>query len=514
MARPTARRPKTVAGWPPRHCSLPAAKESRGDQACEFIEAYGRIVKDSVAGRAGERLTLRPWQRSLIGSLLVEDDSGLLLHRAALIGMARKNGKSAVGSGLALWSLLLGPDGGEVYSCAGSRDQARIVFGTTRRMVELDQELTANCKLYRDAIEVPSTGSVYRTLSREAGISEGLNPTFVIFDEVHVQPDSELWDVMSLAQGSREESILVGITTAGNRLDSHGRDSHCYKLYKYGCRVASGEVADPTFYFAWWEPKAGAQADHRDPEVWRESNPGYDDIVRAADFHSTVGRTSEAEFRTKRTNVWVVGSTAALPYGTFEKLSEPDRTVSPDVPVILMADGSWSGDSTGILRISIEAKPHVDVVDLWEREDGQVDWRVPVGDVEDVIRDQARQFRVLEVGMDPFRWQRSIQILENDGLPMLEYNMASPERMTKAWKSFLDAVMDQQFTTSGDPRLLRHVEAMTLKIDAKGARPVKDSRASGRHIDLGVCAVAGIERVFWHLENAPEVEAEWDVLIM
>lgn len=507
---------RRVDGWPPRYVTFnPTARtRSRGEEAARFIESYARIVKDSVAGRSGTLLQLRPWQHQLLRGLLAEDRNGKLKHRAALIGMPRKNGKSALGSGLALWGLFLGPDGGEVYSCAGTRDQARIVFGSARRMVEMDPELLGAVKTYRDAIELPETGSVYRVLSREAGVAEGLNPHLVIFDEVHVQPDDELWNVMALAGGARVEPLLCGITTAGARTDSRGQDSHCFTLYNYGRKVASGETIDPAFYFAWWEPRQGAGADHTDPEVWAESNPGFDDLISRSDFEATVGRTAELEFRTKRTNVWVTSSSAALPHGAWDRLAAPERIAGPDVPVVLMADGSWSGDSTGILAISIEDVPHMWVVDLWERPDNAQGWRVPVEDVESKIRRTARAGPTLEVAMDPFRWQRSMQILENDGLPMLEYNMASAERMTKAWKTFLDAVMDKAFTHSGDPRLARHVDAMVLKIDAKGARPVKATRDSKRHIDLGVCAVAGIERALWHRDHVGHAEPEWDVLIV
>jgi phage terminase large subunit-like protein len=161
----------------------------------------------------------------------------------------------------------------EVYSCAGDRDQARIVFGTAKRMVELEPVLSEMTKLYRDAIEVPATGSVYKVLSAEAYTKEGLNPTLVLFDEVHVQPNRELWDVMALAMGARPEPMLIGITTAGVRFDSTGADSLCYGLYEYGKRVCQGEVADSSFFMSWWE-STDPTADHRDPDTWRQANPG------------------------------------------------------------------------------------------------------------------------------------------------------------------------------------------------------------------------------------------------
>jgi len=492
---------RSVPGWPPRYCTLsPTARtRSRGGDAAEFINAYARVTKASVGGSAGDLIRLRLWQEKLLDGLLAEDAAGRLRHRAALIGMARKNGKSALGAGLALWSLFLGDAGGEVYSAAGTRDQARIVFGAARRMVELDEELSGTAKVYRDAIEVPASGSVYRVLSREAGASEGLSPTFVVFDEVHVQPDDELWNVMQLGAGARREPMLLGITTAGARTDAHGRDSLCYGLYQHGKKVVAGEVEDPSFFFAWWEPVAGVEADHHDPKVWRESNPGLDDICALEDFRSTINRTPEAEFRTKRTNVWTVGNTAALPHGSWDRLAAPDRVIDPDARVVLMADGSWSGDSTAILGITVEESPHVWVVDLWEKPPDVKEWRVPVVDVENALRATTRDLPVAEVGMDPYRWQRSMSVLEDEGLPMVEYSMGSVERMVKAWKLFYDLVLDAGFTHSGDPRLARHIANMTLKIDSRGARPTKESKVSERHIDLGVCTVAGLDRAVWHL---------------
>ena len=105
-----------------------------------------------------------------------------------------------------------------------------------------------------------------------------------------------------------------------------------------------------------------------------------------------------------------------------------------------MADGSWSGDSTGVVAFTVEDRPHLWVVDLWEKPADVNDWRVPIADVEQAIRDAARSMQVVEIGMDPFRWQRSMAVLDDDGLPMLEYSMGSVERMVKAWKAFYDAV--------------------------------------------------------------------------
>jgi len=122
-----------------------------------------------------------------------------------------------------VFDLVFGPRGGETYSVAVTRDQARIVFGEAKKIIEFNEELRSNAKLYRDAIEIPKTGSVYRVLSAEAGAAEGLNASSIWFDELHAQPNRKMFDVMSLSMGARgNRAHMVAITTAGVRTDSTG----------------------------------------------------------------------------------------------------------------------------------------------------------------------------------------------------------------------------------------------------------------------------------------------------
>jgi phage terminase large subunit-like protein len=462
-----------------------------GPDYIDFIEGLCRVTKDSVASPAGKLIELRPWQRNAISHLLARRPDGRLRHRQALIGIARKNGKSGLGAGLALSGLVLGPVGGEVYSCAADKEQARIVFGTARRMVELDPELTELLKLYRDAIEFRKTGSVYKVLSAEAYTKEGLNPHLVLFDEVHAQPSRDLWDVMSLAMGARVEPLLVGITTAGARFDASGRDSLCFKLYEHGKRVASGEVVDPSFFMAWWEP-TDPNADHRLPATWLEGNPGFGDLVAAEDFAASVVKTPEAEYRTKRCNQWVTSSETWLPHGAWDAI-EDVRDIPDGAKVVLGFDGSFNGDCTALVAVSVEETPHIQVVEAWERPADETDWQVPILDVEDIIRDACRRWQVAEIACDPFRWARTYQVLEGEGLPIVEFPQ-SPARMTPATTRFYEAVMNSSITQSGDKRLARHVDNAVLKADSRGTRIYKEHKYSTRRIDLAVAAVMALDR--------------------
>jgi phage terminase large subunit-like protein len=500
--------PKNNA-WPPKWLTPATDKEianGDGELYSQFAEAVCRVTKDSIAAPAGELISLRPWQKELLGHALARKENGRFKHRTALIGMARKNGKSALASSIGLAGLTLGGNGSEIYSCAADRDQARIVFGTARRMVELDPELSSMFTLYRDAIEFKDKGSVYRVLSAEAYTKEGLNPSpLVIFDEVHAQKNRELWDVMSLAGGARNDSLLFGITTAGVKSAGDGQDSLCYSMYQYGQRLVKGEAKDPSFFFAWWEP-ANVEGDHRDPKQWIESNPGISDIVYIEDFESAVLRTPEAEFRTKRTNCFVSTSTAWLPTGSWEALADKDRFPEPAEDVVLAFDGAFSNDSTALIAWLLGGKkPHLMVIGLWEKpHDAESDWHVPVAEVEKLIIDTCRdgRFNVKEIVFDPARWQRTFMVLDEDGLPVVSYPN-SAERMVPATQKFYEAVVNESFTHDGDEGLARHIANCVTKQSSRGVMVAKAT--SRRKVDAAVAAIFGYDRATQPIERTPAV---------
>jgi len=487
-----------VAGWPPRWLTpVPIEDQMRGDGElyANFAEAVCRVTKDSVASPAGKLLELRGWQKELLKHTLARREDGRFRHRTALVGMSRKNGKSALAASMGLAGLTLGGNGSEIYSCAADRDQARIVFGTAKRMIELDEELSSMFTLYRDAIEFKDKGSVYRVLSAEAYSKEGLNPSpLVIFDEVHAQPSWELWNVLSLAGGARADSLLLGITTAGVKTQSNGQDSLCYSLYQYGQKIVKGETKDPSFFFSWWEPTQ-PEADHRDESLWIEANPGFNDIVDREEMQSAVLRTPEAEFRTKRLNCFVNTSVAWLPTGAWEALKDTDRFPEPGEDVILAFDGAFSNDSTALVMWLLGGeKPHLMVVGLWERpDDAEQGWHIPVAEVEETIVSTFRdeRFNVKEIVFDPARWQRTFMVLDEEGLPVVSYPN-SAANMVPATQKFYEAVVNQSFTHDGDERLARHIANCVTKQSSRGVMVAKAS--SRRKVDAAVASIFGYDR--------------------
>lgn len=537
-----ARQIAVGSGWPPRVHTRPTNDEIEygdGDDTIDFLDAYGRITKDSVAGPSGEPLNPREWQKRLIRETFARNPrTGRFKHRTAIWGMARKNGKTGLVAPIALAGLTTGGEGAEVYSAAADRAQAKLMLTAAKRTVEMDPELKSRLKLYRDAIEDPVTGSVYRALSADAYTKEGLSPTLVLADELHAWPNRDLYDVLALAMGGRYDAMMLIVTTAGIMTDIHGQETIAYEMYRYGQRVASGEIDDPTFYMAWWAAEQGV--DVMDEQGWADANPGLSDILdieelRSAARRAKMGGFKESEFRIKRLNQWVMGSTVALPGGLFESLSIPQQihdaegdeelddeerdelletlkakmTRDSKEPRVVFFDGSFNHDCTALMAVFLDG--YMEVVGCWEKDHDDDDWRVPIGEVENTLFKYCGANNVLEVGADPFRWAKEIEDWKAADLPMLEYPTTSPSRMVPAWAIFYDAAIAKLMSHDGDPRLERHIRNMVLKIDRLGPRPVKEHRHSFNSIDLGICAVAGYARAMYYAsqDNSPEPLIAW-----
>lgn len=463
----------------------------RGDgaQVIKRIETLCTISKDGYAGAAGSPLVLRPWQKQLLLRIHARRPDGKRRHRVVMVGMPRKNGKSALGSGEGMDGLLFDGRGAEVYSAAAEKEQARIVFGETKRMFAAKPELAELVNPMKDVIEVLSTGSIYRVLSAEAYSKEGLNISRNIIDELHAHPDDELLNVLLNGTGARDEPLTIIITTAGVVMDNQGRDSVCYRFFQHGVEVAQGLDEDPGFFFAWWGAPDGA--DHTDPEVWKRANPGYGDILNPEDMADALKRLPENEFRTKRLNQWVGSESAWLPAGAWDACKTEGSIADGDT-VFLGFDGSRSGDTTALVVAKPGAPPFVDVVRVWDPSEHEDGWTVPPSEVEQEIRRACKRWRVREVLCDPYLWQHSIEGLAKERLPMVEFPQ-TPTRMIPATQRFYEAVLTKQIAHNGNEVLARHLRAAVLKTNEAGSRIVKESKGSGRHIDAALAAVLAFD---------------------
>jgi phage terminase large subunit-like protein len=485
--------------------------KSAGPNVAAFIENFCRGTEGESAGKL---LQLAPWQHEILGELFTLRPDGRRKYRQALIGLPRKNGKSSLGAAVALYLLLAdGEPGAEVYSCAGDKEQARIVFGTAKKMVELDPDLAARLTIYRDSIVDKSTGSVYRVLSAEAYTKEGLNPSGVIFDELHVQPSRELWDVMTMGSGTRRQPLVVAITTAG--FDIEG--TICGEKYQYGKKVQGGEIDDPTFYFRWYEPLR-QDCDWRDPAVWAEANPALGDFLYEEDFEQASRQVPEFTFRRYRLNQWTQTEEAWIPYGVWDKCLS-DLDLDPSLPLYVGIDIALYIDSSAVTiaqRLPVEGAAGGDEDEgvryvvrstVWEnpyQPDHSLfeSWRMNNNWVMDLCRELREQFPVpaCEIddeskpgpmfAYDPYRFRPEAETLTGEGLAMVEFPQ-NDSRMIPASQDFYEAIMKGQIAHDGDTTLKRHVHAVTADQKPRGWRMSKP-KGSRRKIDGAIAGAIAV----------------------
>lgn len=403
------------------------------------------------------------------------DKRGKPRGRYAYVGLPRKNGKSTLGAALAIYALIaMGEPGAQVYSCAGDRKQASIVFDEAKRMVRAEPALASVIRVQRWHLEGPHH-AIYRVLSADAQLQQGLNPSFVIFDEVHVQPDRDLWDAMVLGMGARTSPMIVGITTAG-----WDRTTLAYDLYERGKR---GE------FFFWWSEPRDSNADWLDPKVWHEANPALGDFLFEEALSEDARVTPESSFRRFHLNQWTSTYAAWLPHGVWGAIARPERRFDPSVPFVAFLDGSWANDSTGLVACTID-DPHLSVLGHWTPDSdlGHVD----MGAIEMRCREVVAMPGFRELAFDPARFQDFFARLEADGIPVVEWHTNSLARMVPACQDFYGSAVEQTVTHDGDARLASHIANAVLKDDRHGPRIVKEAKSSPRKIDLAVCAVGAL----------------------
>jgi len=270
----------------------------------EFIQML-KAVDDFY----GQPFILLDWQYKILWDVYgtVRDD-GYRQYRYAYLEVPKKNGKTSLIAGLSLYHLTCDPPGGQIYCCAADRSQAELVYRAAVGMIEQEPELEAILKVTESKKEIKNTmtGTTMKVLSAEAYTKHGINPTVVIFDELHAQPTRDLWDVMTFGAGAaRKEPLWWVITTAG---DDPDRNSIGWEIHEQATKITTGELVDPHWYVKIYG--APEDADIFEEKTWYEANPslGHTISIESVRQEALAARNSEAAerlFRWLRLNQWV-----------------------------------------------------------------------------------------------------------------------------------------------------------------------------------------------------------------
>lgn len=291
--------------------------ESEADRVVRFFTRYLRHTKGELAGQPFD---LQPWQahfaRELFGARRSVDK--LRRYRRAYMEIPRKNGKTTLGAGFGLYLLLAdGEPGAEIYSAAGDKEQAKLIFDIAKGMVESHPQLKQRCKLYKDTIVLEERGCTWKVLSSEAYTKHGLNASAILFDELHVQPNRELWDVLTTSTGARSQPITLAITTAG-----HDKLSLCYEQHDYAKKVRDGILEDPEFLPCIYA--ADPELDFADPKAHEQANPNLGISIRRDYLESEAKRAQQTPgyvntFRRLQLNQWTESEVRWLDMAAWDR---------------------------------------------------------------------------------------------------------------------------------------------------------------------------------------------------
>lgn len=489
------------------------------DRAVSFFIKCIVHVKGEWAGRP---LILEPWQEKIVRDVFGwKRPDGTRKYKTVYIEVPRKNGKSTLGAGLANYLLFADREpnskrlepGAEVYSAAGDRFQAGIIFNMAKQMSQLSSELRSRSQAYKHSIYVPESMSCYQVLSSDVKTKHGVNAHGVIFDELHTQPTRDLWDVLDSSTGSRRQALVVAITTAG-----YDKQSICFEQHEYARKVIDGIIEDDSFYAVIYAA-ADDDDDWADPAVWAKANPNLGVSLKMEYLENKFKKALESPayqntFRRLHLNQWTsqetrwldlkkwdacIGELPALEgrpcYAGLDLASSVD--IAAFVLVFPMDDGRvvvlpmfWIPGDNLLGRCRKDRVPY----DAWVREglmqttEGNV---IDYAAILNAIVAASKKYNIEQIAFDRWGAVQITQQLAARGLTVVEFGQGY-KSMSPPTKELLRLVVDKKLMHDGNKVLRWMADNMVVVTDpSENVKP--DKSRSREKIDGMVALIMAID---------------------
>lgn len=248
------------------------------------LKSFG-LLRHTQGRWAGKPLKPDPWQVAYViapvfGWVRFDDEaqSWVRIIRKVLVDVPRKNGKTTLAGGIALY--LTGADGeagAQVLAVAASKDQAGFCFNPIKTLVDNSPRLKSYFRPFAKKITHPSSGSYFSVVASVGDLLHGANVHGAVIDELHVHKTRDVVDAVETGTGARAQPLIATITTA-----DEGRPGTIYaEKREYLEKLARGVFVDHSFFGVVFAA-ASSESDLADrglgpftEAAWKVANPGY-----------------------------------------------------------------------------------------------------------------------------------------------------------------------------------------------------------------------------------------------
>ena len=510
----------------------------RGCEVCLFFEHRLSLTADF----AGQPFLLMGWTREVLRDLFgTLDEEGLRMYKDIYLELPKKNTKTTLCAGLVVFCLVSAPGTGtEVYSAATTKDQAGQVFNAAVQMVRSNKSLRERLRVIPSSkrmVRVDDPSSFYAALSADGDIHDGIQPAFVVRDELHRWRTRKAYDLNEILERgmiTRKESMVIDITTAGVADES----PLCWRRHEYARQIREGVFKDRRFYGRVWAADEGLLK--ADPTYWtsraarvaanpsHEDNGGYlkDSVLEDLCTKAQNDPIAQADYKRYHLNVWGQKATRWMPMDVWNSCGGETRPVVERYCYAGLDLASTTDLTSLVLVFPDETDGSFDVLPFFWMPEGNVRIRelrdhVPysqwvkdgfiettAGNVIDTraIRKRiewARElFDLRELAYDPHGAQELVNLLIDDGVVCVPCKQGYTA-LSAPMHKLMEIAVSGKLRHANHPVLTWNADCVEVRSDGNDLiRPVKPERAtSNKRIDGIVALIEGLDRAVRN-ENA------------
>ena len=475
---------------------------------------------------AGKPIILEPFQIFFICAIYgfrSKKDTSKRMVTDVILFIPRKAGKSTLTAIIALYELLCGEKGAEVFTLATNREQATIVFDAAKGFIEnMPQELSGLFAVSKYEVKkIGDTQSMFKALSRDTKkTGDGKNPSCVIIDEAAQITDRNSIEVLHSGMVARANPLRIYITTA-----SFTKETKFYEdmnLYK---AMLNGEATDNPRWFGLLYG-LDPQDDWRDVEVWRKANPMhgisvFDDAIAQRAAEAAHKPATLNEFLCKTLNIYVSANSAWIDRKYWDDSISKMPDDKPEA-TFLAFDLAHSRDLNAVCTLhrygeedlyarfkfflpedSLSLIPNhyksifTQAVNsgILQLTEGNV---TDLNQIEEYISQEAEKWQIKEIGFDPYNAAALVANLFGKGLPVKKVGQGMAV-LSNPSKTAEQLIMKNAIKHDGNPFVGWQLGNCEVYTDVNGNVKIRKNEADPSAKVDGIISL--IMAIHCHLDN-------------